>query len=253
MKLSEDGYKKVKGYEGYYTKLPDGSCTAYQIKYRGKMDKVTIGWGCTKDENGHDLKLGTVWTKEQAEAGLRREMEEFERAVTRLVTVDLNQNEFDSLCLLTYNIGSGALAKSTCLKRLNRDDRKGAASAMQLFNKVGKYVEPGLVSRRASEAALFLKPVAQPDEPSMPQSVDASRAPLPGPVVATGACTATAGALQFIPAPPLDMVSNVAGWQSSAETLTAFSGSPVLKYAIAGMLIYALGGHVWPWLARKFA
>ena len=91
-------------------------------------------------------------------------MAKFEAAVTTLVTVDLNQNEFDALCLFTYNVGR-ALQNSTLLKKLNKGDRAGAAEQFAAWTHVGKHAEPGLVSRRASERALFLKPVEAPAEP----------------------------------------------------------------------------------------
>ena len=254
MNLSDEGYRLIRSFEGYHTRLKDGSCTAYQtylgkdVLGRKKYDIPTIGYGCTKD-----VEMGMVWTEAEAEAALRREIAKFEEAVNRLVTVSVNQNESDALILFAYNLGEGNLAKSTLLKKLNKGNRAGAAQEFMKWTRAQGVVMPGLVARRTREAALFLKPVEQPSEPFMPQTVQASRAPLPAPVVAAGACAATTTALPFIPVPPVEMVSNVAGWQTSAETLAAFAGSPVMKYAICGMLIYALFGHVWPWIARKFA
>ena len=256
MNLSDEGYRLIRSFEGYHTRLKDGSCTAYLCP----AGVATIGFGCTEG-----IKLGMVWTAEEAEAALHREIAKFEAAVSRLVTVSINQNEFDAMVSLAYNIGIGGgrnpktgkiipgFKTSTVLKRLNKGDRVGASKAFELWDKGGGRVLPGLVSRRKREAALFLKPIEAPEEPIMPQAVSESRVPLPAPVVAAGACAATTTALPFIPVPPVEMVSNVAGWQTSAETLAAFAGSPVMKYAICGMLIYALFGHVWPWIARKFA
>ena len=251
MNISDEGLRLIKSFEGYHTRLKDGSCTAYQTylgkdRYgRKKYDIPTIGYGCTEG-----IKMGMVWTEAEAEAGLRREIAKFESAVNRLVTVTINSNEFDSMVSLAYNIGIGNFQKSTVLKRLNKGDRAGAAQAFHLFNKAQGIVLKGLVSRRAREAAMFLKPVSQPEEPFMPQSVEASRPPLPAPVVATGACSAGL-AIPFIPTPPMDMVSNVAGWQSSAETVSAFINSPVMTYAIAGMIGYALICWLLPGIAAR--
>jgi lysozyme family protein len=60
------------------------------------------------------------------------------------------------------------------------------------------------------------------------------------PVVAAGACTAGGLAMPFlpsIPAPPVEAVSSVAGWQTAAETLTQFARSPSVMIAICGILI----------------
>lgn len=259
--MNFSAYDRLKPFEGYHRALPDGSCTAYQKKYRGKLDRPTIGWGCTEG-----VEMGMVWTREQAEAALRREMAKFEAAVTQLVTVPLNQNEFDALCLLTYNIGIGAFSHSTVLKRLNKEDRMGAAQAFHLWNKVGKYVEPGLVSRRASESALFLKPVAEPSEPFMPQTVDPSPAPVSKTAVAVGTSAAVAAGTQAInsipatvpivpdipvsvpavPAPLQETVSNAQGWQFLGDTAWSFKTWAVAQPLLAGALVIGLVVY-WAW------
>ncbi len=235
MKASEYCITKIKGYEGYKRKLPDGGCTSYQIQYRGKLDVPTIGWGCTEN-----VTMGMVWTKEQAEEALRREIAKFESAVNRLVTVTISQNEFDAMVSLSYNIGVAAFARSTVLRRLNKGDKSGAAKAFALWNKVGRFVEPGLVSRRASEAALFLKPVAEPDEPFMPQSVSESK-PITPATVATTAATCGAAVAPLLPIPSLPVAPDLTpltAWQTAAETGKGFIGSPLLFWIVGGILVY---------------
>lgn len=53
----------------------------------------------------------------------------------------------------------------------------------------------------------------------------------------------------FIPAPPVEAVSSVAGWQSAAETLKGFSASPAMWIAVCGILI----ALVLPRLKARFA
>ena len=169
MHISQAGLDLIKSFEGYLDRLPDGSCRAYLCP----AGVWTLGWGCTEG-----VSEGMTWTRDQAEQGLRKELIKHENHVKRLVTVDLNQNEFDALVSFTYNVGAGALEKSTVLRCLNKDDRAAAARAFSLWNKGGGKVLPGLVSRRAREATLFLSPVEAPAKPEMPQRVEAS----PGPV-----------------------------------------------------------------------
>lgn len=174
MHVSEAGLAIVKEFEGYLNKLPGGGCSAYrcvvgrrngQPIYDGKW---TIGWGCTEG-----ITSTTVWTRQQAEDGLRREMEKAERNVERCVTVDLNQNEFDALVSFNYNCGDGALAGSSIIRRLNAGDRQGAAAAFLMWTgSNGVKNVPGLVRRRRMESSLFLKPAAEA-EAVMPQTVDA--------------------------------------------------------------------------------
>jgi lysozyme len=225
MKLSTAGRDRIKGYEGYKRALPDGSCTAYQDTYHGKLDKPTIGWGCTEG-----VEMGMVWTVDEAELALSRELATFEAAVTRLVTVDINQNEFDALVALSYNVGTGALASSTVLRKLNAGDRMEAAEAFKLFIKAGGGVVPGLVSRRNSEAGLFLRPIA--GEPvRMPQTVEASAEPPKRSTVATVAAVAGAGAstAATLPTPPLDLMKQVGSWQPFTDQLSQFA-----KFMVSG-------------------
>jgi lysozyme len=226
MKLSPAGRDRIKGYEGYKRALADGRCTAYQDTYHGKLDKPTIGWGCTEG-----VTMGMVWTVDEAEAALSRELAQFEAAVTRLVTVEINQNEFDALVALSYNIGAGALGSSTVLRRLNAGDRLGAAEAFNLFNRAGGGVVAGLVSRRNSEAGLFLRPPTGTPV-SMPQTVEASAVPPKRSTVAAAAATAATAATSVaasLPAPPADLMKQVAAWQPFTEQLTGFA-----KFMVSG-------------------
>lgn len=170
MPISAAGLDLIKSFEGYHRKLPSGDCVAY----RCPAGVWTLGWGCTVG-----IREGMVWTPQQAEDALRREIAKFEAAVTRLVTVEINQNQYDALVSFAYNCGEGALAKSTILRRTNAGDFDGAAKAFAMWNKGGGRVLPGLVRRRAEEAALFLRPVAPSAEPDMPQAV-ATEEPAPG-------------------------------------------------------------------------
>ncbi len=56
--------------------------------------------------------------------------------------------------------------------------------------------------------------------------------------------------LPSIPAPPVEAVSSVAGWQSAAETLGAFASSRYALYAICAMVVF---GWIVPALLNKRA
>ncbi len=238
MKISDEGLRLIKSFEGYHTRQADGSCKAYLCPAK----VWTCGWGATEGVTPH-----THWSEAEAEQRLQHELQKFEAAVLRHVKVALNQNEFDALVSFAYNCGEGALKKSTLLKRLNAERRTDAAREFLKWTRGGGRVLKGLVARRARESALFLKPVEMPTEPYMPQAVKPPL-PMPPPVVTVPtACVATASALPFIPAPPVDIVANVAGWQTAAETMVNFVSSPVLLWAVGGMLIYWVAA---PKLAR---
>ena len=95
-------------------------------------------------------------TQEQAEEMLRDEMAEYEGYVNRLVTVELNQNQFDAMVSWVYNLGGGNLASSTLLKVLNAGDYDGVPAQMMRWNKAGGKVLEGLTRRRQAEADLFV-------------------------------------------------------------------------------------------------
>jgi len=165
MRLSDAGIKMIVGFEGRHRALGDGR----YIAYRCPAGVWTIYAGVTKG-----VHEGMICTEAEGEAMFRRELATHEAAVNRMVTVSINQNQFDALVSFAYNCGDGALQKSSLLRLLNAGDYAGAARSFAAWNKGGGRVLPGLVTRRAREASLFLKPMADQvsPEPSMPQAVE---------------------------------------------------------------------------------
>jgi lysozyme len=151
MKTSETGVALIKRFEGLELQA-----------YQDIAGIWTIGYGHT----GPDVKPGQKISEREAEDLLRRDLKPREEAVARLVTVSLNQNEFDALVSFVYNVGIEAFRKSTARRRLNGSDRVGAAEALTWFNKatVGGVLRAvtGLTRRRAAERALFLEPIEPP-------------------------------------------------------------------------------------------
>lgn len=135
-------------------------------------DKVTIGFGFTEG-----VKMGDTMTLYDAKERLKRELRTYEQGVLEACKLAPNQNEFDALVCFAFNVGVGALKKSTVIKRHNEGDKQAAARAFGLWNKSGGKVYAGLTRRRAAESALYLEPVAheEREQPEMPQTVDAER------------------------------------------------------------------------------
>ena len=88
---------------------------------------------------------------------MAHDLKKFESTVNSAVTVPINQNQFDALVSLAYNIGTGAFKESTLLKKLNLGDYKAAAAQFAVWNRGGGKVMQGLVNRRAVERKLFEK------------------------------------------------------------------------------------------------
>ncbi|WP_319422750.1 lysozyme [Pleurocapsa sp. FMAR1] len=93
----------------------------------------------------------------EAERLLKEDLSIFEKAVTRFVTVPLNQNQFDALVSFTFNVGVGAFSKSTLLKLLNYKDYQKAANEFSRWTRGGGRILPGLINRRKDEHELFVK------------------------------------------------------------------------------------------------
>ncbi len=151
MRVSNSGVALLKRFEGLELEA-----------YQDIAGIWTIGYGHT----GPDVQPGMKISEREAEELLKRDLKPREEAVARLVSVSLNQNEFDALVSFVYNVGIEAFKGSTARRRLNAKDRVGAAEALTWWNKatVGGVlrVVTGLTRRRAAERALFLEPVEPP-------------------------------------------------------------------------------------------
>lgn len=121
----------------------------------------TIGYGHTGDCAA--ISLGTVApgmaiTQEQADALLRADLASFERGVNALCSRAINSNQFSALVSFAYNLGLGALANSSLMRCVNAGDFAGADARFGAWVYADGAILPGLVRRRAAEAALFASP-----------------------------------------------------------------------------------------------
>jgi lysozyme len=139
VKLSRAGLRLIEESEGLRTSA-----------YRDSVGVWTIGYGHT---NG--VKPGDACDEGKAADWLLEDVAAAEAAVSRLVSVPLAQGAFDALVDFVFNLGEGALAGSTLLRKLNAGDPAGAAAEFPRWCHAGNAVLPGLVTRRARERALF--------------------------------------------------------------------------------------------------
>ncbi len=138
--ISQNGVQMIEGFEGY-------SATAYPDPGTGGAP-WTIGYGHTGG-----VQPGQTITRAQAEAYLKDDLSWAQDAVRRNVHVPINQNQFDALVSLTYNLGANGYPG--LLAKLNAGDYKGAQQMFGEYVHAGGHELPGLVNRRAKEAALF--------------------------------------------------------------------------------------------------
>lgn len=129
----------VKSFEGF-------SATAYLCP----AGVPTVGYGSTEN-----VDMGDEVTEVEAECMLMEDLIEASVAIDQLVDVPLNQNQYDALTSLVYNIGRDAFRNSTLLKLLNSGEYEGAAAQFARWNRGGGRVLAGLTRRREEERKVF--------------------------------------------------------------------------------------------------
>lgn len=155
MPVSAECFDMVKHFEGFRA-----------VAYRDPVGILTIGYGHTRG-----VRPGDRVTDAQAVAMLRDDLAEAANAVRAAVTVPLTVGQFEALRSFTFNVGPGAKGKkdgfvrlasgkpSTMLRKMNTGDYEGAGREFErwVYGAVNsqKRILPGLVSRRAAEAALW--------------------------------------------------------------------------------------------------
>lgn len=116
----------------------------------------TIGYGSTRYPSGKKVILGEKLASEkEATQLLLATLTQYEAAVNKHLS-NLNQCQFDALVSFSYNVGTGALIKSTLLKKakINPNDPSIVDEFLK-WNKAGGKVLTGLSNRRREEANLY--------------------------------------------------------------------------------------------------
>lgn len=141
MRISEQGLKLIRSFEGFSA-----------IAYTCPAGYPTIGYG-------HVVKSGETFAGAMDESAalalLRADVADAEAAIGRLVMVPLTQFQFDALASFIYNVGAGAFQRSTLKRKVNREEHEDAALEFGRWIWAGGRKLPGLVKRRAAEAALY--------------------------------------------------------------------------------------------------
>jgi len=147
MKISDRGLELIKEFEGF-------SANAYLCPAK----IPTIGYGNTFWEDGRKVKIGEQISKAKALELLEfLANKDFADKIFTLLKVEVNQNQFDAMTSLAYNIGVGAFSNSTLLKRVNAKDFIGASNEFLKWDKSGGKPLLGLTRRRQREKELFLR------------------------------------------------------------------------------------------------
>lgn len=148
MRLSRRGIAMLKKLEGRRNQV-----------YVDPAGYATGGWGQKLQEPElQKYPVGSAIPPRVQEDWFMQSIRDAEKAVRQLVSQPLNQNQFDALVSLTFNIGRGRFARSTLRKLVNAGDFEGAFTAFGDWTKSRRRTLPGLVNRRRVEAELFSEP-----------------------------------------------------------------------------------------------
>jgi len=110
----------------------------------------TCGWGST----GRDVMPGQPWTQDYADRRMEADALKFAKG-TLMLCPGIPEAALTAAADFSYNLGLGRLRASTLRRRLNDGDMQAAARELMKWTRGGGRVLPGLVARRAAEAALL--------------------------------------------------------------------------------------------------
>lgn len=144
--ITQDGLDLIKRFEGF-------SPTVYICP----AGYPTIGYGHLVREHELDRYEQGI-TEQEAEDLLRRDVQVAERAVLRLIDVPLTDGQYDALVSFTFNLGAGALQRSTLRRKVNREEHADVPTQFRRWVWAGGKRLRGLIKRRAAESGMYLRP-----------------------------------------------------------------------------------------------
>jgi len=140
--ITQSTFNLISGFEGKRNKA-----------YQDSRGLWTIGVGHLIKPDEEFLRTTTL-TDTDIQNLFKRDLKWCDEAVTESIRVPLNQNQYDALYSLCFNIGADHFKNSEVVRHLNQSDYIGAANAFM------NWVTPELLRpRREKERKLFLTPV----------------------------------------------------------------------------------------------
>ncbi|ENS4526981.1 lysozyme [Salmonella enterica] len=117
------------------------------IPYRDVAGVLTVCDGHT----GKDIIPGKRYTDAECDALLDKDLKRVKAQVDPLIKVGIPESERAAFYSFAYNVGTGAFARSTLLKKLNAGDHAGACNELKRWTYAGGRQWKGLVTRREIE------------------------------------------------------------------------------------------------------
>lgn len=139
--VTEDGLRLIRRFEGFSA-----------VPYLCPAGYLTVGYG-------HVVKNPEAFrqpiTEDEATEILALDIQNAEKAVLRLITVPLTNGQFDALVSFTFNLGSGALQRSTLRRKVNRENHAEVPAEFLRWVWAGGRKLKGLVNRREAESLMY--------------------------------------------------------------------------------------------------
>ena len=142
------GNKKLSAKGAFFIKMKEG----FESVAYNKLDGIwTIGYGHTLG-----VTQGITCTRAEADAWFLQDVAKCEASVNKQ-NLKLSQNQFDALVSYAFNIGGGAFERSNLLSMIKSGKPESEIRKWWTTHwiTVSMQVIPGLVTRRAEEAAMF--------------------------------------------------------------------------------------------------
>lgn len=154
MKISSRGLGLLTQWEGFKT---------YIYKDTAGYNTIGVGHLLTKQEESlgyivlpdRKIFLNKELSKKDVIDLLQNDLPKYESTVSAVITVPLNQDQFDALVSFCFNIGITAFKNSTLVKVLNSKKYDLVKTELKKWTKSGGKVTQGLINRRANEIKLW--------------------------------------------------------------------------------------------------
>lgn len=122
-------------------------CRTYA--YRDPVGIPTVCFGHT-----NNVHMGDRYTKAGCKKLLIKDLPRYQAMVDRCIHVSVPDQTYAALTSFTYNVGGGALCRSSVARLINEGDRIEGCEAMNRYVYAHGFRLPGLVRRRAAESNL---------------------------------------------------------------------------------------------------
>lgn len=141
--ITQEGLDLIKRFEGFSPTI-----------YICPAGYPTIGYGHVVRGDERDRFADGI-DEEEASDLLQRDVRWAERGVLRLIDVPLSDGQFDALVSFTFNLGTGALQRSTLRRKVNREEHAQVPREFMRWVWAGGKRLNGLERRRRAEVKAY--------------------------------------------------------------------------------------------------